>query len=397
MSALLKTPVVLPDFQDTESAFAHLDQRAFLRARRIFRWMNAPVISKIGPPLISLSLKLKLPIKRIVKNTVFDIFCGGTSLENTTERIELLFKNGIRTILDYSVEGEKNLAGFDLTRDEIIKTIEYAAKNEAVEFSALKVSGICNPESMTKKQANEKLKPEDTLNLEQGFNRLEMICKRASELGQSVFIDAEETWFQDVIDRWAEGLMEKYNKEKAIVNTTVQMYRHDRLAYLESLIQSAKSKGFVLGIKVVRGAYLEKENERALKMAYPTPIQKDKISTDKDFDSALELCVLDHARVALCAGTHNEKSSLFLAKTILEKGIDPSHRHVVFSQLLGMSDHISFNLAKAGFNVAKYLPYGPVESVIPYLMRRAAENTSVSGQSSRELELLEREGKRRGL
>ena len=395
MNVFIKPSIVLPDFQNTEAAFAHQNNGQLKRSLRLFRMMNNPLLSRIGPPMVNLLLKTGLPVENIIRKTLFDIFVGGTSLDDCKKRIDSLFQSGVRTILDYAVEGENNPAGYDITRDEIIRTVEAAAKQEAVEFSALKVSGISNTEAMTKKQSGLSLSTADENFLKNGFNRLEAICKKAHELGQSVFVDAEESWFQDVIDLWAESLMKKYNQSKPIVYTTIQMYRHDRLAYLQKLVEQSQKEGWILGIKIVRGAYLEKENERANRMGYPTPMQPDKKSTDRDFNASMEVCVNHISNVALCCGSHNEKSSMILAELMIKKGIDPGNRHVVFAQLLGMSDHISFNLAKAGFNAAKYVPYGPVKSVIPYLIRRAAENSSISGQTSRELELLTEEAKRR--
>lgn len=386
---------MLPDFQNTESAFAHQNDAQLKRTLRLFRMMNNPLLSRIGPPLVKILLRTGLPVENIVRKTLFDIFVGGTSLEDTKNRIDSLFESGVRTILDYAVEGEKNPAGFDKTRDEIVRTIESAATHPAVEFSALKVSALCDTDILTKKQEGKALSSEEETSLINGYTRLDSICKKAFQLGQSVFIDAEESWFQDVIDLWAYELMKKYNTDKPIVYTTVQLYRKDRLAFLKSLTEQSKNEGWMLGIKIVRGAYLEKESERASRLGYPTPIQPDKEATDRDFNAALEFSVNHISHLALCCGSHNEKSSMLLAQVVIQKGIDRGNRHVVFAQLLGMSDHISFNLAKAGFNVAKYVPYGPVKAVMPYLIRRAAENTSIAGQASRELELLTQEMKRR--
>lgn len=383
------------DFSNTQLAFRHKSDKALQKRYWLFKRIDSPFLTRVMPPIISFLFKIHFPITGIIRKTIFEVFCGGTSLENTRERSAELFDKGVRTILDYSVEGEKNEAGFDATRDEIIRTIEHGAKAEAVAFSAMKVTGIADFDLLAAAQVGQKMPEADQKRLATGKGRLEAICKKAHELGQPVFIDAEESWIQDTIDQWAEDMMAAYNKEKAIVYTTTQMYRHDRLDYLKKVTEKAKVEGFILGVKVVRGAYLEKERDRAAEKGYQDPIQPDKASTDRDFDAALRHCVENQPHIALCAGTHNEQSSLLLAQLIQEKGIDPGNIHFVFAQLLGMSDHISFNLAYHGFNAAKYLPYGPVRAVMPYLFRRANENTSVAGQASRELELLHREVKRR--
>lgn len=383
------------DFSNTQLAFRHKSDKALKKRYWLFKRIDSPFLTKVMPPIITFLLKIHFPIIGIIRKTIFEVFCGGTSLENTSDRSKELFSKGVRTILDYSVEGEKNEAGFDETRDEIIRTVQHGAKDEAVAFSAMKVTGIADFDLLADFQAGKQLSEADEKRLAKGKARLDAICKVAHELKQPVFIDAEESWIQDTIDLWAEEMMAKYNPEKAVIYTTTQMYRHDRLAYLKKVTEKAKEEGFILGVKVVRGAYLEKERNRAQEMGYRDPIQPDKASTDRDFDDALLHCIRSQPHVALCAGTHNEKSSLYLAQLIQENGIDPGNIHFVFAQLLGMSDHISFNLAYHGYYAAKYLPYGPVKAVMPYLFRRAQENTSVAGQASRELELLRREVNRR--
>lgn len=384
-----------PNFDDTQLAFAHLNNKELKRTFRLYQLIDSPFLTKIGPPMISFAFKIGLPIKGFVRKTIFQIFCGGESIKGTENRSKELFKSGVRTILDYSVEGEKSESGFDATRDEIIRTVKYGAEKTAVAFSALKVTGLADFDLLTKKQAGKSLSDIEVQKLAKAKNRLEAICRAGSELGQPVFIDAEESWIQDVIDTWAEEMMEKYNKEKPIVYTTIQFYRKNMIPYFEKLIKDSKERGYYLGIKLVRGAYMEKERERAEEMGYPSPIQDTKADTDRDYDAALKLSVDNFEHVAICAGTHNAESSALLAQLITEKGIDKGHIHMVFAQLLGMSDNISFNLAHHGFNVAKYLPYGPVKAVLPYLFRRADENTAVAGQAGREVMLLKREVKRR--
>jgi proline dehydrogenase len=381
------------DFSNTEFAFAYKSDAQLKRTYRFFKMLDSRFLSSIGPPLVTFALKLRLPVEGIIRRTIFDVFCGGTSLPDTKGRSKELFASHLLTILDYSVEGKNDEASFDATRDEIIRTLQQGANDPAVAFSALKVTGIADSDILAKCDAGLVL----TAAAARGKARLEAICKIAHDLGQPVFVDAEETWIQETIDIWAEEMMGRYNQQKAIVYQTVQMYRHDRLAYLQALIGRAEAAHYLLGVKVVRGAYIEKENARALAMGYPTPMQPDKPSTDRDYNAALRLCIDHVERVAICAGTHNEDSAALLARLLADKGLANGHPHVLFAQLLGMSDHISFNLAHHGYRSAKYLPYGPVKSVLPYLFRRAAENTSIAGQSSREVELLKREMQRRKL
>ncbi|MEM7035736.1 MAG: proline dehydrogenase family protein [Bacteroidota bacterium] len=392
-----KTGAKALDFDNTELAFGYKSDDQLKRTFRLFKKIDSPFLTRIGPPLVTFALKIGLPLEGMIKRTIFDIFCGGTSLEDTAGRSKELLDAGVYTILDYSVEGEKNDKGFDETRDEIIRTIRHGAGNDAVAFSAMKVTGIAHFDFLAKNDANGELSAEERSSLERSKARMEAICKVAHELQQPVFVDAEESWIQRGIDRWTEAMMEQYNREKPVVYHTVQLYRHDRLEYLRGLIQEAKTKGYVLGVKLVRGAYLEKENDRAKEKGYETPMQPTKAATDKDYNDALRLCIEHIDHVAICAGTHNADSCKLLAELMTSRGIAPDHPHVLFAQLLGMSDNISFNLAHHGYNASKYLPYGPVRAVLPYLFRRADENTSIGGQSSREVALLRKEMKRRGL
>lgn len=385
------------DFSNTQFAFAYKSDAQLKRTYRFFKMLNSRLLASIGPPLLTFALRLRLPVEGLIRKTIFDIFCGGTSLEGTSGRSQELFQSKVGTILDYSVEGSNTEESFNATRDEIIRTLRHGAADEAVAFSAMKVTGIADFELLAKMDAHRALETAEQEAMTRAKGRLEEICRIAHELGQPVFVDAEETWIQATIDAWTEEMMARYNREKAIVYHTVQMYRHDRLAYLKALIGKAEQQGYVLGVKVVRGAYIEKENQRALELGYATPMQANKAATDRDYNAALKECVAHIERVALCAGTHNEESAALLACMIDEKGIPRDHPHVLFAQLLGMSDHISFNLTHHGYRAAKYLPYGPVRSVMPYLFRRAAENTSIAGQSSREVGLLRQEVMRRGL
>ncbi|MEL6255822.1 MAG: proline dehydrogenase family protein [Bacteroidota bacterium] len=383
------------NFNNTELAFKAKSDKELKRSYRLFRMIDNPFLTKVGPKLMMLGFKLRLPIKGIVRRTLFDIFVGGETLEETIKVSSYLDTFGVKTILDYSVEGEKTEEGFDKTLNEIIDAVKHGGRIQEVVFAACKLTGLADMDLMTKIQAGEKLAESEVKAKARVAERMDELAAVAKLHDTPIFIDAEDSWIQDYIDELAEEMMERYNKDKCYVYTTVQLYRHDRLAYLRGLIRRSEEKGYILGVKLVRGAYMEKEAERAEEMGYENPIQPDKASTDRDYNAALKLCInhLDH--VAICAGTHNEASSLLLAELLEEKGLSPDHPHIWFAQLLGMSDNISFNLAHNGFNVAKYLPYGPVKAVMPYLIRRAEENTSVAGQASRETDLLSKEVKRR--
>lgn len=383
------------DFSNTRLAFQALSDQKLRRNYWLFRMIDSPFLTKVGPKLLMLGFQLGLPVTGLVRKTLFHLFAGGESLPDTVSRSEHLYSFGVHTILDYSVEGEKNKAGFDLTKREILAAIAHGGQQPSVAFCAIKLTGLAPFELMEKMQAGQLLSTDDEQALARVRGRLQEIARAARQHNLPVFIDAEESWIQDTIDQLAEELMQQYNREKPLIWTTTQHYRHDRLAYLEGLMERSKAQGYFLGVKLVRGAYLEKENDRAEELGYPTPMQPTKQATDDDYNAALRLCI-DHVdHVAVCAGTHNERSSALLAELMQERGLPCDHPHVWFSQLLGMSDHISFNLGHAGYNAAKYLPYGPVRSVMPYLIRRAEENTSVAGQASREVALLQEEVRRR--
>ena len=342
------------------------------------------------------AFKLRLPIKGTIKRTIFSQFCGGESIQESIDTSTRLAEFGVDTILDYSIEGKVSDEDFDATVDEIIATIQEGKRNENIPFAVFKVTGIGRFDLLNKANPGiEHLNEVDRKTYNELVNRVDLICKAAHEASQPLFIDAEESWIQDSIDRIATDMMRRYNKEKAIVFNTLQMYRHDRLEYFRKEIVAAKNESYFLGVKIVRGAYMEKERDRAEEMGYPSPIQPDKAATDRDFDLALDLAIHHIDMVSICAGSHNEESSMLLTKLMKEHNIDKSNSSVYFAQLLGMSDHISFNLAYEGYKVAKYVPYGPVKEVMPYLIRRAEENTSVAGQTGRELSLINKERKRR--
>jgi proline dehydrogenase len=383
-------------FDNTEIAFKSKSNTDLAKAYWLFKIIGNPKLVKVGKWATNSALNINLPIKGIIKKTIFSQFCGGETISDCTKAITTLSNYGIGTILDYSIEGKTSDEDFNATVEEIIATIKAAANNPKIPFAVFKVTGISSFSILEKaNDVHSVLSPEDELKLTAIIQRIDKICAAAYSHSVPVFIDAEETWIQDTIDRITFDMMLKYNKEQAIVFNTLQMYRHDRLAFLKNEITKAKTHNVHYGVKLVRGAYMEKERDRALKMGYPSPIQPDKTACDKDFNSALELIIENLDAMSLCAGSHNEESAQLLVSLMNNKGIAAGDKRVYFAQLLGMSDHISYNVAHAGYNVAKYVPYGPVKEVMPYLLRRADENTSVAGQTGRELSLIMKERKRR--
>lgn len=382
-------------FDNTQVAFSVRSDMELNKIHFLFSSMNSPFLSSFGTSFLKFAFKFHLPVKTLVKMSIFDHFCGGETIKDSQTSIDKLAEFGIGTILDYSVEGEHSAKGFEITKNEIIRTIENAKNSDKIPFSVFKVTGVCGPGILQKVQEGVELTEKQEKLWQADQNRVEQICKAAYQNNVRIFIDAEETWIQDSIDLLAYSMMEKYNKESPIVYNTFQMYTHDRLEKLKKSFKISQEKNYYFGAKLVRGAYMEQERERAKKMNYLDPIQPDKFACDRDFDLALDFCVENTEKIALCAGTHNEKSSFHLVDLIKKHEISPQNPNIYFAQLYGMSDHISYNLAKAGYNVAKYVPYGDVESVMPYLLRRAEENTSIAGQSSRELLLINKELKRR--
>ncbi len=383
-------------FENTEIAFQSKSDKALKRAYWLFKLIGNRSMVKFGKWATNASLKIGLPIKGIVKKTIFQQFCGGETIEECTSTIEKLGQFHIGTILDYSIEGKTSAEDFNATVDEIIATIVRAKSDQHIPFAVFKITGIAQFSILEKANNSlEDLSHTDRAEYYKCVERVDRICKAAFDNNVPVFIDAEESWIQNTIDRITREMMLKYNQSDAIVYNTVQMYRHDRYAFLENEIQFAKENQIFYGVKLVRGAYMEKERARAKEKGYPSPIQPDKQASDNDFNRALELLVKEIEQVAICAGTHNEESSLYLTELLTEANISTDNKKVYFAQLLGMSDHISFNLAHAKYNVAKYVPYGPVKEVMPYLLRRADENTSVAGQTSRELSLIIKERERR--
>jgi proline dehydrogenase len=383
-------------FDNTQIAFHDKSNTELRKMYLLFAAMNSNFLVKFGTVALQFAFKIHFPfVKRIVKGTIFEHFCGGETIEDCEKSIQKLYQSNIGTILDYSVEGAKTDTGFDNTTKEIIDTIIKAANNPAIPFSVFKVTGIAPVDLLAKVQAKTLLTAEEQVEFGKVKQRIERICYKAHELNVRIFVDGEETWIQDTIDDLTYEMMEKFNKTQAIVYNTYQLYRHDMLTNLRVAGMRAEEKGYFLGAKLVRGAYMERERREAAENNRPDPIQPDKFATDKDFDEALEFCVQHYPRIAICAGTHNEKSTYRLIQLMHENQIAPEDRTIYFAQLYGMSDNLSYNLAHAGYNVAKYMPYGPVEAVMPYLFRRAAENTAIAGQSSREFNLIKKETLRR--
>lgn len=384
-------------FDDTEIAFRAKTNADLNRAYWLFRIINVNLIAKIGPPLTRFAFTIGLPIKGLIKSTIFNHFCGGESIEECRKTIDQLDAGSVGSILDYSVEGEEEEEIFESTCEEIIKTIRHSDGDERIPFTVFKCTGLARFALLEKIDSKHNLSDAEQTEFDRVKTRIDRICKCAYDLNVRVMIDAEESWIQDTIDSLALEMMRRYNQVNAIVFNTYQLYRNDKLASLKSDYQKAYKENFFLGAKLVRGAYMEKERERAEEFNYPSPIHPDKASTDRAYDESIRFCLEHISTISFIAGTHNENSCRLLAEWMDHADIAHQDEHVYFSQLLGMSDHLSFNLAASGYNVAKYVPYGPVKAVMPYLFRRAAENTSVAGQMSRELRLITLEKKRRKL
>ncbi|WP_183878097.1 proline dehydrogenase family protein [Pedobacter cryoconitis] len=383
------------NFDNTEIAFRNKSKSELNSAYWLFKIMSSNFLTQVGPPVTNLFLNIGLPIQGIIKSTIFKQFCGGETIAECEHTIAQLADGKVGTILDYSVEGEDEEHVFDFTCAEIIRTIDRAAGDKRVPITVFKVTGIGRFALLEKLDAKAELSAEEQKEFERVKKRCERICRTAFEKNVPVMIDAEETWIQDTIDALALDMMILFNKEKLIVYNTYQLYRHDKLAHLKADHMVAAKAGFILGTKIVRGAYMEKERKRAAERGYPSPIQPDKEATDRDYNEAITYCVEHIEQIGVVCGTHNEASCRVLAELLDSHQIKHDHPHVYFAQLLGMSDNLSFNLSDAGYNVAKYVPYGPVKAVMPYLFRRAQENTSVAGQTSRELDLIAREKQRR--
>jgi proline dehydrogenase len=383
-------------FEDTRIAFEAKTDAELRKMYALFAAMNNGSLVKAGGGLMQSALKFNFPgTKFLIKHSIFKQFCGGETITECQPVIAELGRYHIGTILDYSVEGTGNDRSFDHTRDEILATIALAATTPNVPFSVFKVTGLMPTALLEKVQAGAALTPTEQASYERGHQRLDALCASAHQHGVRLFVDAEESWFQQTIDDLAEDMMRRYNEERAIVWNTYQLYRHDRLEALQGAHDRAAQGNYYLGVKLVRGAYMEKEARVAQQRGHRTPINPSKQHTDDLYNESLRYCVQHIDRISLCAGTHNEASSLLLTQLMQEAGLAPQDARVWFAQLYGMSDNLSYNLAHAGYHTAKYVPYGPVEAVMPYLLRRANENTAIAGQSSREFLLIQKELRRR--
>jgi proline dehydrogenase len=382
-------------FDNTQVAFALKSDTELDRAYFLFKMIDNEPLVRIGTAVTNFAIKANLPVEGLIRATVFDHFCGGINENDCLSVVDKMFTKGVSSVLDYSVEGKEEEAQFDAALAMTLKTIEFAKERQAIPFAVFKPTGFGRLELYEKVGLKESLTPIEKEEWERVVDRFDLVCKTAQLKDVSLLIDAEESWMQDAADDLVTQMMQKYNKEKAVVFNTLQMYRWDRLDYLKQLHEKAKKEGFFIGMKIVRGAYMEKENARALERGYPTPICASKDATDKNYDAAV-LYMVDHIEsMAIFAGTHNEYSSYTLMNLMQERGIKTNDERIWFGQLYGMSDNISYNLAAHRYNVAKYLPFGPVKDVMPYLIRRAEENTSVAGQTSRELSMIKTERTRR--
>ncbi len=401
-------------FDNTQKAFAYKSNKDLKKARFLFSSMGYQSLVKMGTSITPWLIKAGLPVKGLIRNTIFKQFVGGESLEETRTVAKKLGEYGVEVILDYGVEGgDYGEETLDHACDEFIRVIEYAATQPNIPFMSIKVTGIArfgllekldksvedNPGSLMKRyvKALETLTDAEEKEWQRVHERMKRICHTAAEKKVGVLIDAEETWIQDPVDVLTILMMVQFNTTHAVVYNTIQLYRHDRLKFLKDSYEAAFTRNFILGAKLVRGAYMEKERRRAVEMNYNSPIQDSKDATDNDYNTALAFCVQHIDRIAFIVASHNENSNLYTTQLLQQKGLPLDHAHVHFSQLFGMSDNITFNLAAAGCKVSKYLPFGPIKDVIPYLMRRAQENSSVSGQTGRELRLIKKELQRRGI
>jgi len=382
-------------FNNTQVAFALKTDSELDRAYFLFKMIANQPLVRIGTAVTNFALKAHLPVDGLIRATVFDHFCGGVNEDDCLSVVDKIYTKGVSSVLDYSVEGKEEEAQFDAALEMTLKTVEFAKERQAIPFAVFKPTGLGRLDLYEKVGAKQSLSQEEQLEWNKIVARFELICKTAHSKDVALLIDAEESWMQDAADDLVEDMMRKYNKEKVIVFNTLQLYRWDRVAYLKKLHDRAKSEGFYIGMKLVRGAYMEKEHKRAEEKGYPTPICESKQATDDNYNVALEYMMKHINTMAIFAGTHNEESSYKLMEMQLANTISKNDPRIWYGQLYGMSDNISYNLAEKGYNVAKYLPFGPVRDVMPYLIRRAEENTSVAGQTSRELNLLKTERLRR--
>ena len=382
-------------FNDTQVAFALKTDTELERAYFLFKMIDNEPLVRIGTAVTNFALKAHLPVESLIRVTVFDHFCGGTTEDDCLSVVDKMFTKGVSSVLDYSVEGKEEEEQFDAALQMTLKTIEFAKERKAIPFAVFKPTGLGRFYLYEKIGEKQPLTLEEQNEWNRVVARFDLICRTAHDKDVALLIDGEESWMQDAADELVTDMMRKYNKKKAIVFNTLQLYRWDRLDYLKKIHEQAKAEGFFIGMKIVRGAYMEKENNRAEEMGYLTPICESKDATDINYDTTIAYMMDNLDVMSIFAGTHNESSSYKLIEMMESRGISKNDKRIWFGQLYGMSDNISYNLAKYGFNVAKYLPFGPVRDVMPYLIRRAEENTSVAGQTSRELNLLKIERQRR--
>ncbi|UBZ13759.1 proline dehydrogenase family protein [Flagellimonas marinaquae] len=384
-----------PNFENTAIAFELKSDSQLERAYFLFKMISIEPLVKIGTALTNVAIKAHLPVEGLIRTTVFDHFCGGVNEKDCLPIIDNMYGNGVYSVLDYSAEGKSVDNQFDFAMEKTLEILDFVKEKDALPFAVFKPTGFGRFKLFEKVTAGTKLTEEEQAEWGRIVNRFEKVCQKAHNLDVSLLIDAEESWMQDAADDLVLDMMRKYNKEKAVVFNTFQMYRWDRMGYIIKLHEAAKEEGFKIGAKVVRGAYMEKENDRADDKGYESPICKSKRLTDENFDAAIDYMMEHLEYFTIFAGTHNEQSTLKLVDLMEEKQVSPDDSRIWFGQLFGMSDHITYNLAAHGYSSVKYIPYGPVRDVMPYLIRRAEENTSVAGQTSRELTLITKERKRR--
>ena len=380
---------------NTKNGFTLKSNFELKKAYFLFRIISNKSLTNIGKKALQIALKLRLPILFLVKRTVFEQFCSGESLDDSFETVQRLYDKNVKSYLSYSVEGLENEKSYDLSLKEVLNSIEFVAKNNIIDFTVFKPTAIANSKILQKVSEKKILDEKENELYGKALERFDTICNLAHKKGVKMLVDAEESWIQDPIDEIVLKMMMKYNKHEAIIYNTAQMYRHDRLNYLNRLKNIAKKEKFFIGIKLVRGAYIEQENKRAIKNNYKSPICDSKNLTDTNFNNGASFILSNLNIFSLFSGTHNEESIYKIIDIMKLNNINKNNSKIWFGQLYGMSDNISFNLANKGFNAIKYLPFGPIKEVIPYLIRRAEENTSVKGQTSRELELIKTELKRR--
>jgi len=385
-----------PDFSNTQIAFANKSDDELKETERLFMLMNNSKLVSIGSVVGKLAIKSGLPfVKSIIKRTLFKHFCGGLNLADCQDVIDDLYKNQTQSLLDYGVEGKSAEPDLDDTLSEVLNAIDFAASNHSVPAAICKLTGLVDNDVLIKKQGGDNLGAETQKLYDSFYARILTACRRAYDLKVGLLIDAEESWMQDAMDEVVIEMMARFNKDQVIIFNTYQMYRKDTLSRLKRDHQRGKDEGFLVGAKLVRGAYMNKERERAAELGYPSPIHDTKLDTDKDFDAGIMYC-LDHMdEISFICASHNTYSNKVLARMVIDRGLEIDHPHINFSQLQGMSDYITFNLAKHGFNAAKYVVYGPIKEVADFLIRRAEENTSITGEAGRELTLIRQELKRR--